>query len=100
QVGGCHPGNTVGFWAMLCVFPQQRSAFFVATNTDNEDAENERFNQRLVQALAMPPIASTQAASPPTISPSEWNGLYIRSPQAMPAIAPLQALTDFVRVDA
>lgn len=99
QVGGCHPGNTIGFWAMLCVFPQQRSAFFVATNTDNEDAENERLNQRLVEALALPPIASAQTASPSTTSLSAWDGLYIRSPQAMPAIAPLQALTEFIRVD-
>lgn len=99
QVGGCHPGNTVGYWAMLCVFPQQRSAFFVATNTDNEDAENERLNQRLVEALALPPIAPAHAASPIQTSLSEWDGLYIRSPQAMPAIAPLQALTEFVSVD-
>lgn len=99
QVGSCHPGNTVGYWAMLCVFPQQRSAFFVATNTDNEDADNERLNQRLVEALALPPIAPAHAASPIQTSLSEWNGLYIRSPLAMPAIAPLQALTDFVRVD-
>lgn len=102
QVGGCHPGNTVGFWAMLCVFPQQRSAFFVATNTDNEDADNERLNQRLVEALALPPLAPVappQVASPTSPSLSEWAGLYVRSPQAMPAIAPLQALTEFIRVD-
>lgn len=99
QIGGCHPVNTVGYWAMLCVFPQQRSAFFVATNTDNEDAKNERLNQRLVEALAMPPVSSALAASPTTTSLSQWNGFYIRSPQAMPAIAPLQALTDFIRVD-
>lgn len=99
QIGGCHPGNTVGYWTMLCIFPQQRSAFFVATNTDNEDAKNERLNQRLVEALALPPVSSALAASTTTISLSQWNGFYIRSPQAMPAIAPLQALTDFIRVD-
>lgn len=99
QVGGCHPGNTVGYWAMLCVFPQQRSAFFVATNTDNEDADNERLNQRLIEALALPPVAPARAASPTRPSLSEWDGLYVRSPQAMPAIAPLQALTEFIRMD-
>lgn len=102
QVGGCHPGNTVGYWAMLCIFPQQHSAFFVATNTDNEDAEYERLNQRLVEALALPPVAPVappQVVSPTSPSLSEWDGLYVRSPQAMPATAPLQALTEFIRVD-
>ncbi|WP_057629100.1 serine hydrolase domain-containing protein [Stenotrophomonas terrae] len=105
QVGGCHPGNTVGYWAMLCVFPQQRRAFFVATNTDNEDGDNERLNQRLIEALALPPVAPfapfapPQVASPTSPSLPEWDGLYVRSPQAMPAIAPLQGLTEFIRVD-
>ncbi|MCD9088041.1 serine hydrolase domain-containing protein [Stenotrophomonas sp. SY1] len=98
-VGACHPGNTVGFWAMLCVFPQHRSAFFVATNTDNEDADNERLNRRLIDALALPKAAPTRASQPLEHSPHDWSGFYVRAPAPMPAIAPLQALTDFIRVD-
>ena len=39
QLGYCHPGTTVGFNAMLCVYPAQRKAFFVAMNTDSETAD-------------------------------------------------------------
>lgn len=99
RVGGCHPGNIAGFWAMLCVFPQHHSAFFVATNTDNEAANNERLNQRLIEALDLPLTAPTRAAHAQVIPLSEWKGFYVRSPVAMPSIAPLQALTDFIHVD-
>ncbi|WP_300751252.1 serine hydrolase domain-containing protein, partial [Janthinobacterium sp.] len=47
-LGACHPGTTVGFRAMLCVYPEQKSAFFVAFNTDSETADYERFNRLLM----------------------------------------------------
>src|SRR5699024_1127364 len=49
-VGRCHSGNTIGYRAMLCTFPQQQKAFFVAVNTDSEAAGYERFNALLVNA--------------------------------------------------
>ena len=38
-VGKCHGGSTVGYRAMLCLFPQQQRAFFVAINADIEGAD-------------------------------------------------------------
>jgi CubicO group peptidase (beta-lactamase class C family) len=38
-IGNCHPGTTIGFQAMFCLYPQERKAFFVAVNADVETAD-------------------------------------------------------------
>jgi hypothetical protein len=63
-VGACHPGTTVGFRAMLCIYPEQDSAFFVAFNTDAEAADYERFNRLLLRDLELPLRARRRAARP------------------------------------
>lgn len=96
-IGGCHPGNTVGFWAMLCVYPQHKAAFFVATNSDSETADYERLNALLQGSLALPPDPPTLPHAPAS-DLHEWDGFYIPRPAAMPHLAGLEALTGFVRV--
>ena len=95
--GDCHPGNTVGFWAMLCVYPRHGKAFFIAVNTDSEQADYERLVARLVHALDMPPDPDVAIAAMPADA-SAWAGLYVRTPVATPALARVLALTGFLRV--
>ena len=96
--GGCHSGNTVGFWAMLCVYPQHGKAFFLAVNADSEDADYERLVARLIAALGMPPDPEAGITAMPG-DVSAWSGLYVRTPDAMPALAQVLALTGFLCVE-
>ena len=67
-VGACHPGTAVGFRAMLCIYPEQDSAFFVAFNTDAEHADYERFNRLLLRDLELPLRAPAPRGTPaPTV---------------------------------
>lgn len=76
--GLCHGGDTVGFRAMLCVFPPQRRAFFVAFNADVEGADYARIRGMLVDALDVAtPVAAPSAAMPDV---DGWEGLYVPTP--------------------
>ena len=41
-IGKCQGGNTIGYNSMLCLFPTQNKAFFVAINSDSETADYEQ----------------------------------------------------------
>lgn len=60
HLGLCHGGDTLGFRALLCVYPAARKASFIAVNADAEDANYERLHARLMAALHLP----TEAAVP------------------------------------
>ena len=78
-VGYCHGGNTIGFVAMLCAFPDEGKAFAYSVNTDSETADYGRIDSLLIDALGI-----ADAAPPPTGQPapdvSDWFGRYILSP--------------------
>ena len=96
-VGACHPGTAVGFRAMLCLYPEQDSAFFVAFNTDAERADFERFNRLLLRDLELPLRAPAPRGTPaPTVE--NWQGVYLPSPSAMPGMAWVDAVFGFTRV--
>ncbi|MFT7688824.1 MAG: CubicO group peptidase (beta-lactamase class C family) [Candidatus Azotimanducaceae bacterium] len=57
----CHPGETYGFRAYLCVFPEERKAFFYGVNTDNEAANYELINQLFIKQLSINKISKTPA---------------------------------------
>lgn len=76
SVGGCHPGTTIGFRAMFCLYPDEGKAFFVAFNTDSETADYERFNRALMAALGLTrPIPPSSAAA--GIDLAAWEGVYV-----------------------
>lgn len=96
-VGACHPGTAVGFRAMLCIYPEQDSAFFVAFNTDAEAADYERFNRLLLRDLELPLRAPAPQGTPaPTVE--NWQGVYVPSPSAMASMAWVDAVFGFTRV--
>ena len=73
--GACHSGTTVGFRAMLCIFPADRKAYFYAANIDSEDARYDRLDAALVGALRPEPPPRPPART--TVGLSEWEGYYV-----------------------
>lgn len=96
-IGLCHSGNTVGFRAMLCVFPEQHKAFFIAMNADSETADYGAFDAVLIKALkiAGTPPARAETPSP---APAAWQGIYIPAPNRMARFAWIDTVFGFVRV--
>ncbi|WP_222564230.1 serine hydrolase domain-containing protein [Novilysobacter antarcticus] len=95
-VGLCHGGDTVGFRAMLCVFPDQRRAFFVAFNADVESADYARLRGMIMDALdvrtrPMPVVASS-------LDPGEWEGFYILAPNRFATFEWVDTLFGFIHV--
>lgn len=96
-VGKCHGGSTVGYRAMLCLFPQKRRAFFLAINADIEGADYGRFDGLLIRALQVeaPAPHPPQAAS---TDPSGWEGYYVPAPNRFAGFSWLDTTLNFVRV--
>jgi CubicO group peptidase (beta-lactamase class C family) len=74
-LGACHAGTTVGFRAMLCIFPAEGKAYFYSANIDSESARYERLDAALVAALRpqLPPRAQART----TRGLAEWEGYYV-----------------------
>jgi CubicO group peptidase (beta-lactamase class C family) len=98
-VGMCHPGTVVGFRAMLCLYPEQGKAFFVAINTDSETADYNRIDALLIDALAV--AGSAQSALPVTRTNDfrDWSGFYVPAPNSMQQFAWVDMVFNFVRLD-
>jgi CubicO group peptidase (beta-lactamase class C family) len=95
-VGVCHLGDTVGFHAALCFYPEQGKAFFFSLNTDSDAANYARFDAELVKALGVvSPVAPAVAAS---VSPI-WRGRYARAPARFEAFRYFDLLLDSVVLD-
>lgn len=100
-VGHCHPGNTVGFWAMLCVYPEQQKAYFVAVNADVEGADYDRLNKALAGALALAqprPKQQPPVRSPAPASMGTWDGIYVPAWHAVARLAWLDTVFNAVDV--
>jgi CubicO group peptidase (beta-lactamase class C family) len=96
-IGRCHIGNTGTFRAALCLYPEQQSAFFVAFNTDPENANFDRIERLLVDALGMK-IPEEWLVQVPAVDPMEWQGLYRLRPNRFEQFAYLDELAGIVRV--
>lgn len=74
----CHGGAVAGFEALWCLDRSRRAAFFIAWNSDREDARHGRFEALLVQHLGLtrPPTAAQPAAA----DVADWNGRYVPAP--------------------
>lgn len=76
HLGRCHSGNIVGYRAMLCIYPEQRKAFFYSINTDGESADYARFDRLMTKALNLAPEA-VPAAFAPAPDIRAWSGHYV-----------------------
>jgi len=98
-VGFCHGGNTVGFVAMLCVFPDEHKAFTYSVNTDSETADYGRFDSLFVRALDITEPSPPRTASPdPDIS--QWYGRYVLSPNRFQMFAYLDKVFGAINISA
>jgi len=96
-VGICHTGNTVGFVAALCIYPNEQKAFAYSVNTDSETADFGRIEQALIRELDMdssPIPASIDAAG----NFDDWFGYYIPSPSRFHTFRYLDTLFGIVEV--
>ncbi|WP_312516486.1 serine hydrolase domain-containing protein [Massilia sp.] len=85
-VGACHPGGTVGFRSMLCIFPEHAKGFFVAFNTNSETADYERFNRLLTERLAMPPESPVPTIAN-AVDLAPWRGIYVPTTSGIASLA-------------
>lgn len=97
RVGHCHGGNTVGFAAMLCIFPDDRKAFAYSVNTDSEVADYGRLDRLFIEALQV------SGATPPIdVDPAEdakdWIGRYVLSPNRFRMFEYLDTVFGSIRV--
>lgn len=97
-IGQCHPGVSIGFRAMLCVYPQQRKAFFVSVNAEHETADYEVFNRALMRTLALKaePVPMVKRAATPNLAP--WEGMYVPSASQIMPLAWVDAVFNPVHV--
>lgn len=98
-VSECHPGNTFGFRARLCVFRDEGKAFFYAINADNETSDYERFTEHFIKQLGVVPAAEMQARNNVDLQP--YAGFYALAPSNMAQFAWLDWIFNsiWVRVD-
>jgi CubicO group peptidase (beta-lactamase class C family) len=80
-IGYYHSGNTIGYRAVLYLFPQEEKAFFLSINTDSETANYESFTKILIEALALKTLEQDISIAPDTVDLSAWEGYYILSPR-------------------
>ncbi len=94
-VGRCHGGSTVGYSAMFCLFPEQQRAFFVAINTDSEEADYGRIDALLIEAMgvqtARPALSSIAA-----VDAGDWQGFYVPTPNRFASFEWLDTTFDFL----
>lgn len=76
QSGRCHGGETVGFRAVLCIYPEQKKAFFRAINIDKEGANYRQFDEILIASLQLP-RSRLPAPALLNISVKDWAGRYV-----------------------
>jgi CubicO group peptidase (beta-lactamase class C family) len=84
-LGECHPGETFGFRAYLCVFREQGKGFFYAVNADSENADYERLTRYFIEQLDVLPVSEAPAA--PSASLGAYAGVYGLAPSNMAEFA-------------
>lgn len=76
-VGVAKNGNTLGFSAMIYLFPKHKRAFFIGHNMDSETANYDLFNEVLVKHLG---LATRRFITRQQLTENEirnWKGYYI-----------------------
>jgi CubicO group peptidase (beta-lactamase class C family) len=91
--GLCHAGSTVGYRAMLCLFPETGHAFFSSHNADAEGAGYGRFDSLLVRELGIP--HASESAPSTAADLNRWAGWYVRAPSRFAAFAWMDLVLGF-----
>lgn len=78
-VGFCHIGSIIGFYAMLCVYPEEQKAFAYSVNTDSETADYSKLTARLIDKLELGPTQQPAVQDLPH-DIDDWTGYYRLSP--------------------
>jgi hypothetical protein len=95
-IGLCHEGSTVGYRAMLCLYPDEGKAFFIAHNADSEDANYGRFDSLLVHTLGVAPAPAPKPMDGVDLLP--WTGRYVPAPGRFESLAWLDYVLGFATV--
>ncbi|TMP47142.1 methicillin resistance protein FmtA [Pseudoalteromonas citrea] len=97
-VGMCHPGQTFGFTAYICLYPKEKKGFFYSINTDDESADTERFNALFIQHLNLLPIPPLPSAHIDNQN-KQIDGLYVLAPNGLAEFAFVDMLFHFMWVE-
>ncbi|WP_428630588.1 serine hydrolase domain-containing protein [Sphingopyxis sp.] len=76
HAGRCHGGDIVGFRAMLCLYPEEKKAYFRSINIDKEGADYRQFDRILIASLYLPATSPSKAA-PLADTYRGWGGRYV-----------------------
>jgi CubicO group peptidase (beta-lactamase class C family) len=95
--GYAHAGNTIGYHAMLYLFPAEKKGFFISHNMDSETADYEVFNKILLQSLNLRKAKEQPLAEMPA-DISRWKGNYTAVRDKIKSFAYLDFLTGFVTI--
>ncbi|WP_316822018.1 serine hydrolase domain-containing protein [Pedobacter gandavensis] len=94
-VGLAHSGNTVGYHAMMYLFPKEKKAFFITHNMDSETANYEVFNKILIQHLNLKKQEAVPVGSMP-VDIQHWIGNYVELGHQFKFMAYLDFISGFV----
>lgn len=75
RIGFCHQGDTVGYHALLCIYPDDKKAFFLALNSDGDGVNLPRFHKMLIDRLSPDKAKPTGNAAEVRV-PGLWTGFY------------------------
>lgn len=95
-VGRCHAGNTVGYRAMLCIYPDQQKAFFISMNADSEDANYGHLDSLVIASLELQKH-DPQPQRPTEVDPRHWKGIYAPVPARFESFAYTDVVLGFTR---
>lgn len=76
RVGLCHQGDTVGYHALFCIYPELDRATFLSVNSDGDGIDLERIHAPIARAAAViAPLA--RQGGPAPASADAWTGRYV-----------------------
>lgn len=94
-IGRCHGGDTSGYHAMLCIFPEQQSAFFVSINTGSEVADYNAIDKLLGNSLQLKQHIQLPPLIPAVFADAKWDGFYIPEPNRISSFSYIDTLFGF-----
>jgi CubicO group peptidase (beta-lactamase class C family) len=98
-VGLCHGGSTAGFRAIFCVYRDQQRGFFIAQNSDRENARYDLFERRMIEHLEVANRLTPISESPTSPSNESWQGRYVPAPSRFESWVLLDRLLGYWSLD-